>query len=174
MTGRSPMMAANFAEGAEQEVRTPPDVIARIVRAFGGHSIALDPCAPTRSAPSFHADRYVREAENGLLFPWVDRTYANPPFADLAPWLEKAHQTAREAEAEGLCPRIALLVPARTHRAWFQDALISCTRHNGAATFLRPVKFVGHKGAFPAPLALLSWNCVVEGPAVAAFRRGIE
>lgn len=179
-TARSPMMRANFADGAEQEVRTPPDVIARVVRAFGGPTfagsgIALDPCAPSKSPPSFHADRYVRAGEGsdglGGLSPdltWPDRTYANPEFADLVPWLAKARLHAAQAHR----PRIVLLVPARTHRAWFQAAVLSTAALGGAVAFLGPVKFVGHKGAFPAPLCLISWNCVAEGPIVGDFRRG--
>lgn len=159
---RSPMMAANFADDAEQEVRTPPDVIARVVAAFGGQAIALDPCAPTRSDPAFFAERYVREAENGLGLVWVDRSFFNPPFADLRPWLEHA----RTCAAAGA--RIVGLVPARTHRAWFQDAMISAR----ATTFLGGVKFVGHKTPFPAPLCLISWNCVCNGPAVAVTLKG--
>lgn len=169
-TARSPMMRANFADGAEQEVRTPPDVIARVVRAFGGQPIALDPCAPSKSPPAFYADRYVRagDPEHGLIVPWVDRTYANPEFADLVPWLAKARLHAAQAHR----PRIVLLVPVRTHRAWFQAAVLSTAALGGAVAFLGPVKFVGHKGAFPAPLCLISWNCVAEGPIVGGFRRG--
>jgi hypothetical protein len=147
---------------SEQEVRTPGEIIARVSEAFGGLGIALDPCAPTRSDPSFYAERYVREAENGLAVPWVDRTFVNPPFNDLVPWLEKAQTEA----ARGL--RIVLLVPFRSHRAWFTRALASAD----SVTLEPGVRFVGFPTAFPAPIALLSWGCVVPpapGGIVGAF-----
>jgi hypothetical protein len=146
----------------DQEIRTPAEIIARVLVAFGGLGIALDPCAPTRSEPSFHADRYVREADNGLAIPWVDRTFVNPPFDPLEPWLEKA---AAEA-SRGL--RIVVLAPWRSHRAWFRRALASAD----SVTIEPIVRFHGFKAGFPAPIALLAWGCMVPpsaGGLVGAF-----
>lgn len=141
----------------EQEVRTPIDIIARVIRAFGGESIALDPCAPTKSEPSFFAERYLREADDGLAAPWVDRTFANPPFEDLQIWLAKA---VSEASREGE-PRIVLLAPWRSHRTWFLDALKAAPRRP-IVTLEPGVRFVGHKARFPAPIALIAWGCAVS------------
>lgn len=163
-TNGFPMM--NKAGGQEQEVCTPPALIAAIVRAFEG-PIALDPCSPSREAPSFHALERIRYGwgVNGLggLEPdlvWPDRTYANPEFAELAPWLAKAMREG--APAPGMLPpRIAVLCPLRSHRPWFRAAAAHAAQHGGGLTLLPGIKFVGHKTIFPAPLCLLSWGVVI-------------
>lgn len=154
---RMKLEAWGFLGNSEQEVRTPPYVIRIVMRAFAG-GIALDPCAPTRAQPSFEAARYVREAEDGLALPWVDRTYVNPPFGNLAPWLAKA-----SIEGSPQC-RIVMLVPVRTHRRWFRSALRSADASGGGIFFLDPVKFLGHSAGFPAPLCLMAWGCKPEVP----------
>jgi hypothetical protein len=161
MTKRAKHPMLNTGE-IDQEIRTPGEIIARVVMAFGGREIALDPCAPTRSDPSFYAERYVREAENGLAVPWVDRTFVNPPFDPLEPWLEKAQAEAKR----GI--RIVVLAPWRTHRPWFRTALASAD----SVTIEPLVRFCGFRAGFPAPIALLSWRCVVPpapGGIVGAF-----
>lgn len=130
-----------------QEILTPMSVLAPLLAEWG--SIELDPCACDASiVPA--AMRYYgppRDA-GGLVLPWLDRTYCNPPFKDLKAWLARA----REESMRGL--RIAVLAPVRTHRAWFRNALDSATR----VQWLDPVKFVGYDQAFPAPLCLLRWG----------------
>lgn len=146
----------NRGGSIEQEVLTPPPLIARVMLAFGGRSIALDPCAPTKNEPSFFAERYVREADDGLGVSWVDRTFANPPFSDLEEWLAKAVAEANRPDA----PRIVVLAPWRSHRAWFLDALKASPRRP-TVTLEPGVRFVGHAAKFPAPIALVAWGCVV-------------
>lgn len=155
-----PAAAFGFGGDRPQEIRTPPEIIAMVLDAFEG-PIALDPCAPTFSDPSFPADRYVREAENGLTVDWGDRTFVNPPFDDLRPWLRKAANTGAQGH------RVILLTPWRSHRRWFREALQSTQ----VATFLDATKFVGYKTTFPVPLALLCWNCVAGPGLIGAFTR---
>jgi len=145
----------------EQEVLTPPEIIVRVERAFGG-LIGLDPCSPSKNAPSFHALRRYHEHENGLDLPWFDRTFFNPPWDVLRPWLEKAEAEAKDGK------RIVGLVPWRSRRLWFQRALASST----AATLEGPVKFVGHKAAIPVDVTLIAWNCVVPGHVFGSFVKG--
>ncbi len=172
---------------AEQEVCTPPDLIHAIVRAFGG-PIELDPCSPSAQVPSFHAARRVRYGQGadglGGLSPdlaWVDRTFVNPPFEELAPWLAKA---MREHDAvysgnPGLVPRdawrCAILCPLRSHRPWFRAAAAHAAETGGGLTLLPGIKFVGHKTIFPAPLCLLSWGVLVPyGDSLVCEPRRIE
>lgn len=198
----------------EQEVLTPPGLIARVVAAFGGRSIALDPCSPTFSGSSVGAEAFIRDprfepgavwthevegrfvvvgprdgavlgrwsddgihdeiapasmldkkgawifgsssAPSGLEVPWVDRTFANPPFSDLEGWLAKALAEANREDA----PRIVVLAPWRSHREWFLDALKAGPRRP-TVTFEPGVRFIGHAAKFPAPIALVAWGCVV-------------
>lgn len=156
-----PSAAFGFGGDRPQEIRTPLTLIRTVEKAFGG-VIALDPCAPTHAPPTFAALRYVREAENGLRVEWVDRTFFNPPYDDLKPWLAKA----REAGSRGL--RVVALVPLRSHRKWFRAAMVSATR----IVYLDAVKFEGYKSAFPVPLVLLCWNCEVDGPTIGACVNG--
>ena len=144
-----------------QEILTPPDIIERIVQAFGG-PIGLDPCSPSKTEPSFYAALRYTEAENGLASQWLDRTFFNPPFDDLAPWLEKAATEAADGK------KIVGLVPWRSRRRWFQRWVATST----AVTFEGPVKFVGHKAAIPVDIVLVAWNCIVPGSMIGAFQKG--
>lgn len=109
--------------------------------------IALDPCACEGSLVV--ADKYYRIdlGQDGLILPWTDRTYCNPPYKDLKTWLAKAQQEACMGY------RIAVLAPVRTHRKWFRLAM-----QTALVRWLDPVKFHGYPQAFPAPLCLLIWN----------------
>jgi hypothetical protein len=168
----------NKAGAQEQEVCTPLEIIEAVTSAWDG-SVALDPCAPSEREPSFFARRRIRYGWglNGLggLEPdlvWPDRTFVNPPFDDLRPWLEKAMSEHKHVfdECPGLVPqdawRTVLLLPFRAHRPWFQDAIAHAASSGGGLTILPGIRFVGHKSIFPAPVCLLSWGVVVPfGPA---------
>lgn len=94
-------------------------------------------------------------APSGLGVEWPDRTFANPPFLDLEEWLAKA----REESATG--SRVVVLAPWRSHRRWFLDALVGRGGPRPTITLEPAVKFRGHKTAFPAPVALIGWGCIV-------------
>lgn len=85
---------------------------------------------------------------NGLVDPWVDRTYCNPPFAELKRWLHTIQHWAKAPDK-----RIAALAPARTHRKWYREAIGGIT-----IVELNPLKFQGYDQAFPVPLHLLCFN----------------
>lgn len=197
---------------AEQEIRTPPSIIRRVEAAFRG-PIALDPCAPSFSDPTFFSERYVCDprfepgavwthaaegeffvsarraggvlgrwgddgvadevapaslldpkgswrfvsspAPSGLDVEWPDRTFVNEPFADLEVWLAKF---VREFDRDPSARRV-MLVPWRSHRAWFVNAI----DYTGAAITFEPlVRFAGYKAGFPMPIALISTGCRVE------------
>lgn len=132
-----------------QEICTPLWLLERYVLPLWGH-IELDPCACVQLGTVPAKVRYYgppRDA-GGLVLPWLDRTYCNPPYKDLKAWLARAQDEA----LRGL--RIVVLAPVRTHRAWFRDALCKADR----VRWLDPVKFEGYDQAFPAPLCLLGWG----------------
>lgn len=130
----------------EQEILTPDTILTPLLEEWG--EIRMDPCAARiRSIAAISLSAPDRD---GLALPWVDRTYANPPYAALRVWLEKAVHEAAHGR------RIAMLCPVRTHRTWYRDALNSCS----AAIELPPVTFSGYKQPFPAPLHLLCWGWV--------------
>ena len=122
----------------EQEVLTP-QVIVDVCKATWGQ-IGLDPCWCKGSLTNpFHSFTYPEM--NGLTEPWTENTFINPPYKDLKAWL--AHGRAQPTEQ-------IWLVPVRTHRWWWRqwrDEL-------DVAVELNPLKFVGYKQYFPAPLLL--------------------
>lgn len=65
-------------------------------------------------------EKFWDKEKNGLAQDWsVERVWCNPPYSDIAPWVEKAK------EANLAC----LLLPVRTDRDWFAE----CTKW---ATFI--------------------------------------
>lgn len=72
---------------------------------------------------------------------WPERTYGNPEFGDLKPWIR---QFAESWEC-------VFLFPVRTNRTWWRRAILG---PDVCRAWLDPIKFVGHDQAFPAPLVL--------------------
>lgn len=124
----------------EQRVHTPSSVM-RALAGLWPEGIAFDPCGSPDSIVGAADQCYPEIGRDGLVEAWPERTYFNPPFDDLAPWLAK-YRAAWE---------VVGLVPVRTHRRWFRESI----QQSSSVHFLDPLKFVGHSAAFPAPLCLL-------------------
>lgn len=149
-----------------QEIYTPPAIIDALLRVWP--HIALDPCAGPQSLVGALDTYYIPgrpnakgklvyaaqgDEQDGLVEPWVDYTYANPPFCNLKPWLEKARfEGSRAGRGNGL--EVAMLCPTRGHRTWTRDAWTTCT----SVIDLNPLKFVGFTSTFPEPLVVLYWG----------------
>lgn len=140
-----------------QEVLTPQSIVNFVLRLWP-EGISMDPCASTD--PRSLVDAVVKVfkpspntmlGSGGLAAHWHDRTYVNPPFADLKLWLGKALVTAVAGERE---PRVVMLCPVRSHRSWWRRA----ARAARAVVELDPVCFVGYDAPFPAPLCLFVWG----------------
>lgn len=135
----------------EQTVYTPKWIINQL------GPIALDPCT-TEENPTGAAN-YLTEADDGLLRAWrgFDSAYAgglvyvNPPYNNLEAWLAKC------MDAGDWGAKIIALIPVRTQRVWWQAAF----RDAKEVRACRPFAFEGHAQAFPAPLCMMSWNCVI-------------
>lgn len=146
----APKALAGFygSKKREQVICTPPYLLEAISRAMGG--IALDSAGHPGSPATEMAGRaYLGgPGDDGLVLPWADRTFCNPPFANLADWLEKA---IHEAQA-GF--QIAVLCPVRTKTAYWWPYADTAT----AIAWLKPVKFLGFDGTFPESCCLLYWG----------------
>ena len=122
----------------KQEVLTPQCIIDVCNKLWG--RIEFDPCP--------HPDARtgaVSEAPNnlsGMRVTWSNKTYINPPYKDLKDWLEYGQKQVGEQ---------IWLVPVRTHRKWWRHWRDSWL---DAHVELDPLKFVGYKQVFPAPLLL--------------------
>lgn len=133
----------------EQSIYTPQCIVDALLELWP-EGIACDPCpgGPESIVPA------VLKFEDGLRFPfWPARTYVNPPYNDLRPWIERFERTEE----------CVILTPVRTHRRWWRPVLYF------HICWLNPIKFIGYEQTFPAPLAL-----VYNGEREAAFKRATK
>lgn len=130
----------------EQRIYTPQKIVTRL-GLFWPEGVALDPC--------WGPDALVRPEvaawpENpngptdGLAIEWPRRTFVNPPYDNMPPWLAKSIA----------CPGAIMLGPVRTHRKWYRAA----AQLSAASVFLDPLTFLGFDATFPAPLSLILWG----------------
>lgn len=91
---------------------TPWPLIHELAQTFGAFD--LDPCATpaTAKAPKF----YTRE-DDGLAQPWRGVIFCNPPYSEVARWLEKAYQEVQAGRAQ----TVVCLIPVRTDQAWWHE-----------------------------------------------------
>lgn len=150
-----------------QEIYTPQVLIDAILKVWP--HVALDPCSGPGSIVGAIDSCYLPpsatlgktgkvkveylpvggDSRDGLTTPWVDYTYVNPPYKLLKDWLMKGRVEGQDEGRE-----VIMLVPARGHRTWFRDVVATCNE----ICDLNPVKFVGYKSTFPAPLLALYWG----------------
>lgn len=125
----------------EQSIYTPQCIVDALLRLWP-EGIACDPCP---GDPAESIVPAVVKLEDGLRFPfWPKRTYVNPPYKDLRPWIERFSVTWE----------CVLLTPVRTHRKWWRRLLAEHYQR----CWLNPVKFIGYAQTFPAPLVLVYWG----------------
>lgn len=137
-----------------QEILTPQSIVNFVLRLWP-EGISMDPCASTD--PRSLVDAVVKVfkpgpgtmGKGGLDANWHDRTYVNPPFAELQAWLNKANASALPPR-----DRVVVLAPVRSHRSWWRRAAHAAR----AVVELDPVAFVGYDDVFPAPLCLMVWG----------------
>lgn len=87
--------------------------------------------------------RFYTEETNGLLASWSrERVYCNPPYSDIAPWIEKAW-------AEDQAELIVMLLPAnRTEQRWWQTLI---EPHRDRAGSRLRTEFLGGRLRFLKP-----------------------
>lgn len=102
--------------GAKDQVDdrgTPPELFAELSERFGGFT--LDAAAAPHNAK---CERFFSIEDDGLEQRWTGRVWCNPPFSNLAAWLQKAWVAWADPHVE----LIVMLVPAnRTEQAWWQN-----------------------------------------------------
>ena len=100
----------------------------------------FDPCPLGYLAAS---NPFVLEEEmSGLCIPWADFNFVNPPYSEIAAWIEKAYHEAR------LGKFVCLLIPARTDTKYFHRFLVRCS----TIYFVEGrLKFNGSKNSAPFP-----------------------
>lgn len=146
-------MPAQKPGRSKQDYETPEDFLDAVKCLLGIQQFSIDLAA---SAENAKADRFYGVAENALVCPWTpfcsftdQWAWCNPPFAQIAPWVEKA---SHEADAGG---QIAMLLPAAVGANWYRDWVhkrAQVLALNGRLTF------VGETICYPKDRLLVLWD----------------
>lgn len=87
------------------------------------HSLDLEfnfGCDVAASAENKLCSVHYDENDNALNQEWFDNNWCNPPYSDIAPWVEKAIEQHRSGKTT------VMLVPSDTSVKWFKRAFESC------------------------------------------------
>lgn len=129
MTGRSRRLpgigAHHSANPQTDEWLTPPEII----EALGPFD--LDPCSPL-DRPWDTAAHHLTVEDDGLDHDWAGRVWLNPPYSDVAPWMERLAQHGRG---------IAMVFARCETSWWFEHVWPHATAFlflRGRVTFRRP------------------------------------
>ena len=145
---------------SEQVVCTPPEFLAAVRKRLGIQQFAIDLAASEgNNVCPFY---FTKETDSlSPIQPWVLHCgsgkgygWLNPPFAHLAPWVEKCWMESRRGA------EVALLVPNSPGAKWWNDSV----RGKGYVTNLtQRIKFVGHEHPYIKDLALVLYAPYLEG-----------
>ncbi len=123
---------------------------------------------------------YWTKENNGTAQSWAGhRVWCNPPYSNIAPWLEKAWLEM----VDGSCESVTMLLPAnRTEQRWWQEhvepyrdgkpfygVVLTVRFLPGRLRFGYPATRPTPKGGWRPPFgcALLTWTRVVESECAA-------
>lgn len=97
--------------------RTPPELWGRMNRIW---QFYMDAAASTQSALCglwCGPDHPHTNRRDGLSADWASRTYCNPGFSNITPWLEKAHNEVRRRGID----LAVVMTHVQTSSRWFCD-----------------------------------------------------
>lgn len=94
--------------------RTPPDLLSECASCAHVGGFDLDVAASSENAK---AERFYTVDDDGRTQPWFGRVWCNPPYSDIAPWVERAH---RERSNPDVQVTVMLLPANRTEQRWWQ------------------------------------------------------
>lgn len=115
---------------------TPPWLIEKARFVLG--AIDLDPATCEAAQAIVRAEHYYTEHENGLIQPWHDRMWINPPYSASTAWVRRA---IREYQA-GTISAALVLTNSYTETGWWQDLATVATMllFRGRLEFWHPLK----------------------------------
>ena len=145
------VMPAQKPGRSKQDYQTPLALLDAVRGWLEIDQFSLDLAA---SAENAVCPRYFTEADNALSCAWVDAlglgwAWLNPPFAQMAPWVEKAYRESQQGLA------LAMLVPAGVGSNWWRDWVHDKCRVlllNGRVTF------VGETTCYPKDCCVLIYH----------------
>jgi site-specific DNA-methyltransferase (adenine-specific) len=126
------------------EWETPQDIFDELNEEF---EFTLDPCATLENAK---CDLYIDREHNGLEADWSGHNvFVNPPYSEIAKWVEKAHKECGNWDVERDC-LVVMLLPARTDTRWFHEYIYK--KPNVEIRFIKGrLKFGDSKNSAPFP-----------------------
>jgi phage N-6-adenine-methyltransferase len=129
-----------FWTSASDEWATPQKLVEAAAARLGVLDFALDAAATPENAK---APRFYTREDSGLLHPWLNPTWCNPPYSIVAYFAKHAAEQARNGV------RVALLVPARTDTRWWHKHVMP--RALSLHFVVGRVTFGGGKSCAPFP-----------------------
>lgn len=150
-------------DGARQAWATPRALFEALHREY---AFTVDACADASNAK---LPRYWTREQDGLVQRWEgERLFCNPPYNEIAPWVERAW-LAHERDPATV---VALLLPARTGAGWFADFALDAALH----WFRGRIQFEPPPGVKPSSNAedsiLVVFGVDEIGPSVRDARTG--
>jgi phage N-6-adenine-methyltransferase len=146
-------MSAKVSSGkdSKQNYGTPWDFVLRVQKAWGIPHFDYDLAADGQNAKG---TVWIDKERDSLAQDWSrlrGKLWLNPPYADIAPWVEKCYRSTREPGRN-----IFVLIPASVGSNWYRDWVhTKCDVY-----FLNPrLKFDGATSLYPRDLML----CVYGG-----------
>lgn len=146
---------------SKQNYQTPPEFLTAVKQRFGIRQFDIDLAAEPHNAACEH---FYTEEDDALVQPWRvgnGWNWLNPPYADIRPWVHRAHQEMVREQASTL-----MLLPAGVGSNWFRD----WAHEKAQVIFLNGrLTFVGCDTCYPKDCLLLVYQ-----PAPTGISRGYE
>lgn len=138
---------------SRQDYQTPPEFYKALCVKLGVSQCVIDLAA---SRDNSLCANYYNKEEDALTQSWSFEgwAYCNPPFGDIAPWVEKAYVESQKGA------HVAMLLPASVGSNWYAN-----WGHGKAhVLFVSPrLTFVGCEAPYPKDVMVLLYMKYVRG-----------
>jgi hypothetical protein len=131
----------------------------------------LDPCASKALPQHTGCKACYCLPDNGLLLPWEEPVFCNPPFSESEEWIEKALHESKIYDIP-----VVLLTKMDARVAWFKTLISRAVQVrvvHGYTRFLNDSGTAGNAAMFQTAISLISCNgdsCQDESKFVIAFQ----
>ena len=146
-------VAGYNVQGGRNDWQTPPELVNKILEAFGVKKFDLNPACSEKNIP---AKRYLTAQEDGLVQPWGGLCFLNPPYDKryMNDWMRKART---EGEKEGTT--VVCLVYTRSDNKWWHGNVCDAS----AVVLIKGrINFIGGTSSSTCPSCLVIFGKVSE------------
>lgn len=151
ISGRSFHNDAHFETGNDER-GTPLDLARKLKRANGGR-FDVDPASGCEPEP-IGKTRFTIE-DDGLKQDWFGSVWVNPPYSDIADWMEKCNVESDRDDVN----YILALVPNRTSTQWFHN---HATKAGIYCVIEGRLEFEHTDGSAPFPSAIFGYGDIPD------------